>query len=65
MKWSMVPVGPSSDGRTNVWRITPPCGHKPFIPQTTMFAYQEVQCPKCGVRAIADYNSLSFEVVED
>jgi hypothetical protein len=55
-EWKMQAVGLSSDRRTNVWRITPPCGHKPFTPQTTMFSMQEVICPKCGIRAMAYYN---------
>ena len=55
-EWTMQPAGLSRDGRTNVWCITPPCGHRPFSPQTTRFAVQHVSCPKCGVSAVAYYN---------
>lgn len=55
-EWGITHLGLSSDGRTNRWRITPPCGHKPFEPMTTMFADQHVQCPVCDLGAHINYN---------
>lgn len=50
-------LGPSSDLRTNRWRITCPACAKTFDPQTTMFRQQSLQCPhrRCGKQMIADY----------
>lgn len=64
-KWTMQAIGLSSDQRTNLWRVTPPCGHKPFNPMTTMFSTQEVICPKCGIRAMAYYNQNKIISLED
>ena len=58
--WQMKAVCRSPDGRTNVWRITPPCGHKPFSPGTTLISWQRVKCPKCGISAVAEYNQGTF-----
>lgn len=55
-EWQLKHIGRSFDNRTNVWRITPPCGHTPFSPPTTMLSWQRVECPKCGMQAAADYN---------
>ena len=51
-------LGPSSDLRTNRWRITcPTCGVS-FEPPTTMFARQALDCSKlkCKTRLSVDYN---------
>lgn len=58
--WKMRRLGLSTDGRTNRWEITPSCGHKPFSPPTTMFSTQHVECPKCQVSALADFNRQEF-----
>jgi DNA-directed RNA polymerase subunit RPC12/RpoP len=52
-------IGPSSDRRTNRWEITClKCG-KPFVPATTMFSKDLVECPRqsCGAQMLADYNA--------
>ena len=52
-------IGPSSDHRTNRWRITcPRCGHA-FEPRTTMFASASLACEgrKCGAELLVDYNA--------
>ena len=51
----------SKDGRTNRWRITCDCG-KAFEPTTTLYSTQAVECPKCGQRAVADYNAQTVTV---
>jgi hypothetical protein len=53
-------IGLSSDYRTNRWRMDCDCG-KTFEPQTTMFASQEVECPKCGCREFINYNNIIDE----
>jgi hypothetical protein len=50
-------VARSPDRRTNVWEITPDCGHKPFVPGTTLMASQHVECPKCGRGWWVNYNT--------
>jgi hypothetical protein len=58
-------LGPSSDLRTNRWRITcPTCGSS-FEPPTTMFARQVLECtrPKCKSSLSVDYNLGSVRVV--
>jgi hypothetical protein len=59
-EWTLQHLGLSSDYRTNRWRVTPPCGHKPFEPSTTMFAVQYVDCPVCGISAWVNYNSQTI-----
>ncbi|AXH59616.1 hypothetical protein PLA107_030805 (plasmid) [Pseudomonas amygdali pv. lachrymans str. M301315] len=52
-------LGPSSDYRTNRWRIEcPACGHT-FEPATTMLTAQHLMCPraKCSVDLAIDYNA--------
>lgn len=56
-EWTMKAVGRSFDNRTNVWQIRPACGHRPFSPQTSMYAHQRVECPVCRAEAICDYNA--------
>lgn len=63
---STVPVciGRSSDGRTNRWRIIcPACGAQ-FVPVTTMFAVQGLECskPRCQARMTAYYNEDRVEL---
>jgi DNA-directed RNA polymerase subunit RPC12/RpoP len=50
-------LGPSSDHRTNRWRITCPACEKQFEPTTTMFSTHNVECPKCSTRLLVDYNN--------
>jgi len=50
--------GSSSDGRTSVWLITCICG-KQYTPPTTIFAQQQVHCPKCGHYEVIDYNKIT------
>lgn len=57
-------VGPSIDRRTNVWEVTPDCGHKPFKPPTTMLAHQIVECPRCGKQWRADYNAQTLSEID-
>ena len=59
-EWQMKAVRRSDDGRTNIWHITPPCGHAPFSPPTTMLSCQRVECPRCGISAVAEYNEGVF-----
>ena len=63
-EWKMKVVARSIDCRTNIWEITPGCGHAPFRPQTTMLATQEVECPKCGALAVAYYNIDEIKPME-
>lgn len=51
-------VGLSSDWRTNKWRVVcKKCG-KSYEPNTTMYATQNLECPKCGIRELVDYNDF-------
>lgn len=61
MSDAMKAVGISSDGRTIVWRITPPCCGKSFTPSTTRLSWQIVECPACGKQWAADYNAMTLE----
>lgn len=63
--WHLQLLGPSMDGRTNRWRVTPGCGHKPFEPPTTMFGTNHVKCPRCGAEAVAHYNAQTITPIED
>lgn len=56
-------IGLSSDGRTNVWRFTPSCGHPPFSPPTSMFSRQILTCQHCLKEYNVDYNSLKISEV--
>lgn len=60
----LIYLGSSKDERTNRWRITCDCG-KTFEPPTTIFSTQIVECPKCGQRAVADYNTQTVVVNDD
>lgn len=64
-QWTMRAVARSQDRRTNVWSVSPPCGHAAFNPQTTMLSTQVVECPRCGRRAWADYNADKIEDYDD
>ncbi len=50
-------LGPSLDGRTNRWRVTIPCCGKSAEPATTIFSRQEIPCPVCSKKWLADYNN--------
>ena len=50
-------LGPSSDRRTNRWRVKCISCEKDFEPPTTMRAKQLIDCQKCGCEMIADYNA--------
>jgi hypothetical protein len=50
----------SEDQRTNRWRVTLSCNH-PFVPMTTMFAEQFVECSKCGKQAFVNYNDIKID----
>ena len=63
--WRLQHIGLSSDGRTNKWRVTPGCGHKPFVPPTTMLDVSHVKCPRCGAEAVAHYNAQTITPIED
>lgn len=49
-------LGPSSDGRTNRWKLICQCG-KNHIPTTTMLPKRSEQCPKCKREEVVDYNA--------
>lgn len=51
-------LGRSIDGRTNRWRVTCPSCQKSFVPVTTMFKSQSLDCPHrgCGGRMVAHYD---------
>lgn len=51
-------LGPSSDGRTNRWRVTCPRCETTFEPETTMFRSQSLECPsgRCKAHLVAQYN---------
>lgn len=53
-------LGSSEDRRTNRWRVTLSCNH-PFVPMTTMFAEQFVECSRCGKRAFVNYNAIKID----
>jgi DNA-directed RNA polymerase subunit RPC12/RpoP len=55
MNATIRPVGLSHDYRTNCWEAKCECG-KFWRPPTTMYATQEIECPKCGRRYVARYN---------
>ncbi len=48
-------LGPSSDLRTNRWKLTCKCGTK-WEPTTTMRRCRLEQCPKCDIEEVVDYN---------
>ncbi len=50
-------IGLSSDWRTNRWSITCNCG-KVFEPPTTMYSCQNVECTKCGLQEMINYNEI-------
>ena len=57
-KFKLQCVGESRDHRTNLWRATcKKCGSK-HNPPTTMFRWQQIECPKCGIKENVDYNNI-------
>lgn len=53
-------LGRSSDGRTNRWRLTLPCGHEKN-PGTTMLSWQHVSCDQCQKEYLVDYSAETME----
>lgn len=48
-------LGPSSDQRTNRWRLTCDCGYT-WEPRTTMFSLDHITCYSCNNDYFIDYN---------
>lgn len=51
----LIYVGSSKDGRTNKWKIVCDCCEE-IYPKTTVLSKQEIECPKCHLVIIANYN---------
>lgn len=49
-------IGLSRDRHTNRWRFTCIGCRKIFEPPTTMFRFDTITCPKCGIEENIDYN---------
>ena len=56
-------IGPSHDYRTNRWEIICKC-RKVFEPLTTMYASQQITCPKCNTLYFVDYNATPATIIE-
>jgi DNA-directed RNA polymerase subunit RPC12/RpoP len=51
--------GISRDLRTNEWEFKCKKCKKYFSPVSTVFATQQVECPKCGIMETINYNELN------
>lgn len=56
--------GPSSDGRTNKWKIQCPKCSYIFEPRTTRFSVQRLTCARCLSEMWADYNKEVVTLLE-
>lgn len=54
-------IGPSSDGRTNKWRVTCPLCQAQFEPVTTIKRFQILECPTCHADLSADWNAPNVQ----
>ncbi len=56
-------LGPTSDYRSNRWRVSCECGRS-FDPSSTMYARQNIECPRCGKMYFVDYNAEPKATIE-